>query len=194
MPSAGLYNLYLAKATTIPWTSVSSGITNQLLSSTNNPYGSTNPDGVYAITVTAGQNFTISSSRIVGTLVISMSGGNLNLTGPIEWQPARTDYPALIVNGSNVTVTITGSSTWLSESTVGKDLNGDGNTTDDLQPYYQGVFHIIGSTNSITFNTNAYFNGLFVTDGTVTTAAKQVSSPTRTSTPSRQSATAPARS
>ena len=37
MPSAGLYNLYLAKATTIPWASVSSGITNQLLSSTNNP-------------------------------------------------------------------------------------------------------------------------------------------------------------
>ena len=101
-----------------------------------------------------------------------MSGGNLNLTGPIEWQPARTDYPALIVNGSNVTVTITGSNTWLSESTVGKDLNGDGNTTDDLQPYYQGVFHIIGYTNSITFNTNAYFNGLFVTDGTVTTSGQ----------------------
>jgi hypothetical protein len=172
MPSSGLYTLYLAKATAIPWASVSSGITYQLLTPTNNPYGTPNPDGVYSIAVPAGQNFTINCSRIVGTLVVSMSGCNLNLTGPIEWQPARTDYPALIVNGSNVSVTISGSNTWLSETTVGKDLNGDGNTTDDLQPYYQGVFHIIGSTNSITFNTNAYFNGLFLTDGSVTTSGQ----------------------
>ncbi len=172
MPSAGLYNLYLAKATTIPWASVSTGITYQLLTSTNNPYGTPNPDGVYSIAVPAGQNFTINCSRIVGTLVISMTGCNLNLTGPVEWQPSRTDYPALIVNGSNVSVTISGSSTWLSESTVGKDLNGNGSSTDDLQPYYQGVFHIIGSNNTVSLGTNAYFNGLFITDGSVTTGSQ----------------------
>jgi Tfp pilus assembly protein PilX len=172
MPSSGLYNLYLAKATTIPWSSVSTGIINQLLSPTNNPYGATNPDGVYSITVPAGQSFTISTSRIVGTLLISMTGGTLNITGPTEWQPNRTDYPSLIVNGTSVSITIAGSSTWLSEAAVGKDLNGNGTTTDDLQPYYQGIFHIIGSTNTTTLNSNAYFTGLLVTDGSVTTSGQ----------------------
>jgi hypothetical protein len=172
MPSSGLYNLYLAKATAIPWSSVSGGITDQLLSSTTNPYGATNPDGVYSITVPSGQSFTISSSRIVGTLLISTNGGTLNFNGPIQWQPNRTDYPALIVNGTNATVNFSGSSTWLSEATVGKDLNGNGTTTDDLQPYYQGVFHIIGSSNSVFPQNNAYFNGLLVTDGTVQTSSQ----------------------
>jgi hypothetical protein len=170
MPSPGLYNIYLAKATAIPWSTLGSGINNQLLTSTSNSFGPTNPDGVYSIVVPSGQNFTISSSRIKGTLVISMAGGcTLNITGPILWEPSRTDYPILIVQGTNVTVNITGSNTWLSESTVGLDLNGNGTTTDDLPPQYRGLIHIIGATNSVQLSNNAYILGLLVTDGAVTT-------------------------
>jgi hypothetical protein len=185
MPSSGIYNVYLAKATAIPWSSLTNSITPGLLSSTYNPYGSTNPDGVYSIAVPAGQSFQISSSRIKGTLVISMTGGSFTLTGPIEWDPNRADYPILVLNGSTVTVSIGGSTTWLSESTVGIDLNGNGTTTDDLPPQYRGLMHIIGSGNSVAVAANAYVKGSLVVDGSVTTSGQAtfVSDPNLTTRP-----------
>jgi Tfp pilus assembly protein PilX len=170
MPSSGMYSVYLAKATVIPWSSLTNSIAPHLLTPVNNPYASTNPDGIYSITVPSGQSLTISSSRIIGTLLISMSGGTLTFTGPIQWDPNRADYPILIVSGSGTSVVFSGSTTWLSESTLGMDLNGNGTTTDDLAPQYRGLVHVIGSTNTLTVNGNAYFKGTVVTDGTVTTS------------------------
>ncbi|HSV15468.1 MAG TPA: hypothetical protein VLI90_14505 [Tepidisphaeraceae bacterium] len=172
MPSPGVYNLYLNKATVIPWSALSNSIAPGLLSSTYNPYGTTNPDGVYSITVPAAQSLTISSSRIKGTLLISMSGGSLNLTGPILWEPNRTDFPILIINGSGVSVSISGSTTWLSESAVGMDLDGDNLTTHDLPPQYRGLIHIIGSTNTVMVSNNAYIRGLLLTDGALSTSGQ----------------------
>lgn len=169
MPSAGVYNLYLAKAVAVPWSAFSGMMANNLLTPTNNPWGPTNADGVYSITVPAGSNLNLSSLRIVGTLLISMTNGTLNITGPIAWNPNRTDYPMLIVNGSNVSITIQGSNTWLSESTVGMDLNGNGTATDDIPPYYTGLIHIIGSSNSVTITGNTFINGLLVADCPITT-------------------------
>jgi hypothetical protein len=185
MPSAGMYNVYLAKATAIPWTSLSSSIAPGLLSPTYNPYGSPNPDGVYSIAVPAGQSFSISGSRIKGTLVISMTGGTFTLTGPILWEPNRADYPILVFNGSSVSVSIAGSTTWLSESTVGIDLNGNGNTTDDLPPQFRGLMHIIGGGNSVTVNGNAFVKGSLIVDGSMTTSGQSsyISDPTLTTRP-----------
>lgn len=185
LPSPYLYNVYLPKATTIPWASVSSAtIQNNLISNTSTPWsGVTNAEGVYSIVVpSSASNLTIKSVRIVGTLLISMNNCTLNLTGPIQWQPNRPDYPILIVTGSNNTINIQGSTTWLSESSVGKDLNGDGNTTDDLMPVYQGVMHIAGSTNTVQLSNNPYIVGTLFADGAVTSngggAATLVSDPT----------------
>jgi hypothetical protein len=172
MPSGGMYNVYLAKATTIPWASLTNSIAPHLLTPTVNPYGATNPDGIYSIAVPSGQSLTISSSRIVGTLLISMTGGTLTFTGPIAWDPNRADYPILIINGSGTSIVFSGSSTWLSEATLGVDLNGNGTATDDLPPQYRGLVHIIGSSNSVTINGNAYFKGTVVMDCALTTASQ----------------------
>jgi hypothetical protein len=169
MPSSGLYDVYLAKATPITYAAT---ITPKLITSSTNPYGTANAEGVYSIAVPSGQNLQITGSRITGTLVISMTGGTLNITGPILWEPARPDYPILILKGSSVTVNITGSTTWLSESSVGVDLNGNGTTSDDLQPQYRGVMHVIGSSNNVNVSGNAYIKGLLLIDGTITTTGQ----------------------
>jgi hypothetical protein len=173
MPSSGLYNLYLSKATAMSWGQVSnpSPMSPKLLTSTNDPYGATNAEGIYSISVPNGTStFKIGSCRIKGTLLISMNSGTLTITGPILWEPTRPDYPILIVKGTTVNVVIQGSTTWLSESTIGMDLNGNGTTTDDLPPQYRGVIHVIGSGTSVTVNNNAFIKGLLVTDGALTTS------------------------
>jgi hypothetical protein len=169
MPSSGLYNIYLAKATALPFAALNNRIQEQLLTPTSNSFGPTNVDGVYSIAIPAGQNFIISSSRIKGTLVVSMTGGTFYIYGPTLWEPARPDYPILILQGSNVNVNIQGYNTWLSEANVGIDFNGNGTMTDDLPPQYRGLLHIIGATNAVQLSANAFISGLLVTDGPVTT-------------------------
>lgn len=169
MPSQYLYNLYLPKATTIPWTDVTGNqIQNGLISATSTPFGLTNAEGIYSITVPTGTNLTLKSLRIVGTLLISINNANLTLAGPIAWSPMRPDYPILIVLGSNNNIQFQGSNQWLEESQVGVDLNGNGTLTDDFMSVYQGLIHIAGSTNAVTLQTNTYVNGSLLTDGTVT--------------------------
>ncbi len=162
MPSSGIYNLYLPKAAAITWASLGGGgsatINSATISPTSNPYGSASPDGVYSIVVPSGDSLTIQSTQFTGTLLISMTGGTLNLTGPNRWQSNRPEYPALIVTASGATVNITGSATWLSTS------NGD------VQPRYAGLFHIIGSTNTINISSNAFIYGSLLADGTVSTS------------------------
>jgi hypothetical protein len=172
MPSAGLYNIYLAKATVLPASTLNNRIQNQLLTSTSNSFGPTNPDGVYSIVVPSGNSFMINSSRIKGTLVISMTGGTLNIDGPNLWEPSRPDYPILILQGTNVTVNLQGCNTWLSEANVGLDLNGNGTMTDDFPPQYRGLMHFIGATNTVQINSNAFMAGLLVTDGSVSTSGQ----------------------
>ncbi len=174
MPSAGIYNVYLAKATAMSWTSFNAGSSaGACITPTNNPFGSTNPEGIYSLAIPTGQSATMCNMRIKGTMVISMTGGTLNISGPIQWDPTRADYPILIINASNATINITGSTIWLSESTFAIDFNGNGTTTDDLPPQLHGLIHVIGSTNTVNPSGNAYIHGLLLTDGTITTAASQ---------------------
>jgi hypothetical protein len=161
MPSEGNYALYLAKATVIPFSALGTGssvsVSGGTLNPTSNPFGATNPNGVYSVTVPANGSLQISSAQITGTILISMTSGTLTLTGPMTLQPARSDFPSLIVSATNSTINIQGSTTWLSNS------NGD------IAPQYGGVMHIIGSTNTINVTNNAYIYGSLIADGAVTT-------------------------
>ena len=92
--TAAIMQYYRSVATDIPFQST---LENVLLSPTSNPFGATNPNGVYRIQCSGG-SITISNCRIVGTLILENCGGMASITNGINWQPARPDYPALIVN------------------------------------------------------------------------------------------------
>jgi hypothetical protein len=175
MPSSAVFNLYNASATAFTTSFATGGtIGTCLLTSTSNPYGPTNTNGVYSVNVSgASETLTITNCRIIGTLLVTLGNhGTLNITGPVLWEPARPDYPILIVQcptNNNATINITGSTSWLSEASVGIDLNGNGTITDDLPPQLRGLIHIIGSGNTVAISNNAYLRGNLVADGTVST-------------------------
>lgn len=177
MPASGVYGLYAGMATSIPWSSLGNTIQPYLLTSSYNPYGSADPSGLYSIVLPNGANVQIKNSRICGTLMISASNATITF-GPLLWEPARPDYPILIINGTNCTINFQGSNNWISESALHFNLNpastpfegaSNADQLDDYPPQYRGLIHIIGSTNTVTLNANSYFVGTIIADGTINT-------------------------
>lgn len=95
MPYSQVFEMYRALATQIPYTGV---IDKQLLTPGRNPYGFTNPDGVYYID-TNGNDLTIRNTRIHGTLVVKCTGKKVILEDRMLIQNYRDDYPVLIIDG-----------------------------------------------------------------------------------------------
>jgi len=95
LPDPTVIFAYYQAATSIPYRSTMERI---LLSPTNNPYGSTNPDGLYKM-VCDNQKVVIKECRIVGTLFLINPKDDSRIEISINWQPARSDYPALIIQG-----------------------------------------------------------------------------------------------
>jgi hypothetical protein len=185
MPLADVFTEYSANATAFPYTAIETGASGSanlqkcLLSAAVNPYGATASNGVYLITMTKKGTLTITNCRICATLLISApAGSQINLQGPVLWEPAQSNYPSLIITGSNLTVQFTGSNNWLSEASAQTNLNpasnpfegnSDTNMTDWFPPQYRGVFHVIGSSNTVQVQGNAYIHGTLITDGTIQT-------------------------
>ncbi len=184
MPSTSIFNDLLQNATVINYSSLSGGNLQQcLLSSASNPYGTPDPNGVYAISMGGNQTLTITNCRIVGTLLIlAPNKDNIQIKGPVEWEPGGGGKPILLVSGSGCQVTFSGSPTWLSESSVGVNLNppatpykgaSDNDTADDYPPQYHGIIHIMGgSSNAVQLNANTYIIGTLIADCSVKTTAQ----------------------
>ncbi len=94
-PSQSSIFSYYQAATPIAYRSSMERI---LLSPTKNPYGSTNPDGLYKMNC-ANQKVVIKQCRIVGTLFLINPRSDSRIEISINWKPARPDYPALIIEG-----------------------------------------------------------------------------------------------
>jgi len=87
---------YQSQATVINYQEKLTGFT---LSPTSNPFGPTpDPDGLYLIDC-ADQKIEISTCTIEGTLLLLNPGPRSEIKRTVYWQPARADYPALIVQG-----------------------------------------------------------------------------------------------
>jgi len=131
---------YRSVATDIPYQGT---IENVLLSPTSNPFGSTNPDGVYRIQCNGGA-ISFSDCRIVGTIILESPSTISSLTNGINWCPARPDYPALLVSQNGLNIKILSD---LSESSVGIDFSlptesGYGNLTDVYPGLIQGLIYV----------------------------------------------------
>ena len=175
MPSTTVLNDLLTNATTLNYATTGNTIQNCLLSPTSNPYGAPNASGVYAITLPVSKGLQITNCRIVGTLLVTGLGNNsLVINGLVTWEPPAGNTPLLIVSAPGIDATITGSSTWLTESSAGANLNpastpfetrSNATMTDDFPPQLRGLIHIMaGSTGMLTIQNNAYIKGTVITD------------------------------
>jgi hypothetical protein len=111
LPKASVFDPYIAAGTAIPYTflpAYSGGgraIQSTVLAPTANPYNILSPNalGVYVIDC-ANQKITILNCRIVGTLVILNPGAGSSIgadgvNDEVNWAPAVTNYPCLLVKG-----------------------------------------------------------------------------------------------
>jgi len=126
MPDAGVLALYIDLATEIPFTGA---IEKKVLSPGYNPWGATNPDGVYVVD-TGGSDLQIRYSRIHGTLIVILGSGKLFLEDAMLLHNYRADYPALIVDG-DVELRLKSDMYGLSESARGTNYNPAGAPYED---------------------------------------------------------------
>jgi len=70
-----------------------------LLSPASNPYGMADADGIYVIDC-QGQNVVVRNCRIVGTLVLLNAGASSKLSESLNWEPAVSNYPSVLIQGS----------------------------------------------------------------------------------------------
>lgn len=105
LPSGDVFEHYVTNGTaisisSIPLSGLNRQIKQQLLSPACNPFGGvTNPQGIYVINC-MGESIQIISARIVGTLVLINPGGLSVIQTAVNWVPAVTNYPCLLVQGN----------------------------------------------------------------------------------------------
>jgi hypothetical protein len=109
-------------------------------------------------------------------------GGKFAINGAFAWDPARTDYPALIIKGSSSssTVLLNGSAGSLSELTnltnfnpAGMPDSGGGTDSDSLDTFpaeFHGLLHVIGSSMTTTMQGSFALKGTVITEGNLTTS------------------------
>jgi len=167
-------------ASSIPTVNGAKTIDKALFSPNNNPYGggsAKNAQGIYVINMN-GANLVISNSRIVGTLVIQ-SAGTVTVSGSNIFEPSAPGYPVLLVQGN---VTLSGSTTALSESTIGVNMNpagtpypynggaGGASNTTTTDTYPSGISGIVYASGALStgFGSNNTVNGVLLSGGATT--------------------------
>ena len=161
-----VYDYYVTNGT--PITVPGYVIEKQLLSPTSNPYGPTDPQGIYVVDC-GGQRLTISNARIVGTLVVLRAGSGSEIRPTVNLEPAVANFPVLLVDGSFMVDTGAGV---LSESTTGINFNPPGTRFDgvedsDLEDTYPAVIKgLVYVSNDLTTSNDAAFEGVVVVGNT----------------------------
>ncbi|MDA1017122.1 MAG: hypothetical protein O3A00_22015 [Planctomycetota bacterium] len=192
MPSAGVWDTYMALATPIPFTNFPVDPVNsnkrefnrQLLGATVNPFGPTDADGVYYIQIPAGKHLNVTKSRIHATLLIELgAGAKFDTQQSCMWDPYNgNNYPCAIVKSSgNADFDLMSSNATLKEQQApkfnynppGEPYDGETDTdeSDQRVPIMRGLFHIIGSGVNTTLASNLTIEGVFITEGALTLGA-----------------------
>lgn len=125
-PDTSAFDYYCSNGVSISYSSLPSGnsgriINRQLLSTATNPFGSTSANGVYVINCNGGA-LTIQDSRLVATLVV-LNASSVTVQGSVNWVPATSGLPALMVQGP---LTLSTTSSSLSEASIALNLNPTG--------------------------------------------------------------------
>lgn len=132
MPDADqVFTEYVNRGTWIPLTALTGSVgvrtlENVLLSPTQNPFGSTNPDGIYILDA-GGATVRIRNCRIIGTLVILAPGPGSEVDGEVTWEPVNQLDPALLVRGDFLIEIV--------DSNLREGRNGIGNLNPSGAPY-----------------------------------------------------------
>ncbi|NRA56940.1 MAG: hypothetical protein HRU13_02315 [Phycisphaerales bacterium] len=152
LPDSALFAYYQSIGETIAlsdltWRSNSYWLENTLLSPNSNPFGSTNPLGIYVIDCQS-QWVSLANVRVVGTLVLLNATNSIWIHTRTLVQPAYPWMPSLLVQGD---AGFYAGDVALSEATAGVNLNprgtpylfeSDGDTSDSYPSEIQGLIYV----------------------------------------------------
>jgi hypothetical protein len=176
-PDATAFDYYIRNGTAINYASTGGNLDRVLLTPGSNPYGATNPNGIYVIDC-GGAKITVKDSRIVGTLVLLNVKSDSVLDNKISIEPYVPNFPALMVKG---TITFQYDPGFLSETTVARNFNPPGSpykgltnlTQSDSYPSgIQGLVYVSGSLSmksDVTYVAPLIVGGTFNADHNVGT-------------------------
>jgi hypothetical protein len=141
-----------------------------LISPTSNPFGATNPQGIYVINC-AGKNLVITNSRIIGTIVLIKPGQDTEFAGSVLVEPAVANFPGIL---SDSTFKIALDPTPLSENSLMANFNpvgapypylaGAGTTTNTtITDVYPSVINgLVYAGDDLNVSGDTRLNGLLV--------------------------------
>ena len=167
VPDNTAFNYYTTNGTAINIYSLGSQATlqNVVLSPASNPYGPTNSQGIYVINC-QGESIIVQQCRIVGTLVLLNAGSSSVVQGNVNFAPAVTGYPCLMVQG-NITIQCLSATALQESQDPATNFNPAGsNPPTTATPYPWG------SNNFNTTTTDSYpsvLAGLVYVSGNLTT-------------------------
>ncbi len=154
MPGDSVFAYYLSNGTWIDYSDIPGGTMQKVvLSPGNNPFGATNPQGIYVIDC---QNhwIRIKLVRLVGTLVILNPSSGSDLDNDQHWEPAVPNFPVLMVDG-DIDFNWHGEHA-LRESFSGVNYNpphtpyqdqSDADQTDEYPGLIKGLVYVTGNLN-----------------------------------------------
>ncbi len=180
LPDSTVFDYYIANGTAIDINAMPTAggkpvIDDVVISPASNPYPpyNTNGQGIYIIDC-AGQDIYMHGCRIVGTLVLLNpgSGSALGRSNAVNWEPAVPNYPALLVSGNHIKISIVSSVLYETSGTgsfnpPGTPYDGvaDTDTTDSYPSVIKGLVYVSGD---LTISTNsAVFDGVVVVGGSL---------------------------
>jgi hypothetical protein len=97
LPGSGAVSTWAARGTAISYVAIGGTLRGCVLSPGSNPYGATNPQGIYVINC-AGSALTVRDCRVNGTLIILNAGSGSRFRDGVFLE-GRAGQPALILTG-----------------------------------------------------------------------------------------------
>ncbi|GAB5405621.1 MAG: hypothetical protein Aurels2KO_38520 [Aureliella sp.] len=103
MPDSTVFEYYIKMGTRIDLSLLAHNdhfdLEEMVLSPNNNPWGPTNPEGIYIIDC-ANQEIRVRELRVFGTLVLLNPGPGSRIEKEVLFEPAISNFPSLLVDGS----------------------------------------------------------------------------------------------
>jgi hypothetical protein len=164
-PDSTVFDYYIHNGTPITYSGCGGDLQGVLLSPSSNPWGPTNPNGIYVIDC-GGNQFRIRNCRIVGTLVLLNARNDSTIEDEVNLTPVVDNFPALLVKGSfsilHDNAALTEGSVSLNPPSTPYNGSSNGNTNDTFPSAVNGLVYISGNAS---LNFSGALNGALIVGG-----------------------------
>ncbi len=170
MPDSTVFDYYLKMGTEIDLAPLAHNdhfeLAECVLSPNSNPWGPTNPEGIYFIDC-ASEEIRVKKLRVFGTLVLLNPGPDSRIEQEVLFEPAITNFPSLLVDGSMEFKFDSGkklNETGVNFNPPGTPYEGEEDTqvNDEYPCIVRGLVYVSGQMNFVADTLESDFEGVVI--------------------------------